>query len=137
MTPGRLELWGIISPLPANGSMGDSWPKGLLSLPDRLLLAGGGGQRPKTIIERVNTPRLTRRFSTYTEANWLDHLQIIYTLPYIGRLDEAKAKVPDLLKLRPDMTVREADRFYKMFCFDEDYRQRMDSALRLAGLPEQ
>jgi adenylate cyclase len=73
---------------------------------------------------------------SYTEPNWLDHLHIIYTLPYIGRLAEAKAQVPDLLKLRPDMTIREADRFYKMFCFDEEYRQRMDSALRLAGLPE-
>jgi adenylate cyclase len=34
------------------------------------------------------------------------------------------------------MTVHEADRYYKVWCFDADFRQRMTTALRLAGLPE-
>jgi hypothetical protein len=33
--------------------------------------------------------------------------------------------------------VHEADRVYKMLCFDADFRQRMVTALRLAGLREE
>ena len=34
------------------------------------------------------------------------------------------------------MSVREADRYYKMWCFDADYREKMAKALRMAGLRE-
>lgn len=74
---------------------------------------------------------------SYTEQNWLDHLHVIYTLPYLGRADEAREQIPTLLKLKPEMTVHEADRYYTMWCFDADFRQRMTTALRLAGLPEE
>lgn len=73
----------------------------------------------------------------YVEGNWLDHLHLIYTLPYVDKIDEARAQVPILLKLRPEMTVHEADRYYKMWCFDTDFRQRMTTALTRAGLPEE
>jgi tetratricopeptide (TPR) repeat protein len=73
----------------------------------------------------------------YTEQNWLDHLHLIYTLPYLDRIEDARAQIPILLKLKPGMTVREADRYYKTWCFDADFRQRMTTALRLAGLPEE
>jgi hypothetical protein len=46
-------------------------------------------------------------------------------------------QIPILLKLKPEMTVHEADRYYKMWCFDADFRQRMTTALRLAGLHEE
>jgi adenylate cyclase len=72
----------------------------------------------------------------YSESNWLDHLHLIYTLPHLGRVDEARAEIPVLLKLKPGMSVREADRFYKIWCFDADFRDRIVKALRLAGLPE-
>ncbi len=74
---------------------------------------------------------------SYVEQNWMDHLHLVYTLPHLGRIDEARAQIPALLKLKPDMSVREADRYYKMFCFNADYRQRMAAALRLAGLREE
>jgi TolB-like protein/Tfp pilus assembly protein PilF len=74
---------------------------------------------------------------SYVEQNWLDHLHLIYTLPYLERLDDARAEIPILLKLSPGMTVHEADRWYKMVCFDADFRQRMTIALRLAGLAEE
>jgi adenylate cyclase len=74
---------------------------------------------------------------SYTESNWLDHLHVIYTLPYLGKADEARALIPGLLKLKPDMSIREADRFYAMFCFDADFRSRITTALREAGLREQ
>jgi adenylate cyclase len=73
----------------------------------------------------------------YVEENWLDHLHLIFTLPYLDRIDDARAQIPILLKLKPGMTVSEADRYYKMWCFDADFRQRMNRALRLAGLPEE
>jgi adenylate cyclase len=74
---------------------------------------------------------------SYAEQNWLDHLHLVYTLPYLGRIDEARAQVPSLLKLKPDISVREADRYYTLWCFDADYRDRMVKALRLAGLREE
>jgi adenylate cyclase len=74
---------------------------------------------------------------SYVEQNWLDHLHLIYTLPYLDRIDDAHAEIPTLLKLKPRMTVHEADRFYKMVCFDADFRKRMTTALRLAGLTEE
>ena len=41
-----------------------------------------------------------------------------------------------LLKLRPDFTIREADAFYRMYCFSPEYIEKMNGALRQAGLPE-
>jgi class 3 adenylate cyclase/TolB-like protein len=73
----------------------------------------------------------------YTETSWLDHLHLVYTLPYLGKIDDARAEIPKLLKLNPQMSVHEADRVYKMLCFDADFRQRMVTALRLAGLREE
>jgi adenylate cyclase len=73
----------------------------------------------------------------YVEDNWLDHLHLIFTLPYLDKIDDARAQIPILQKLKPGMTVHEADRYYKMWCFDADFRQRMTTALRLAGLPEE
>jgi hypothetical protein len=55
----------------------------------------------------------------------------------VDRTDEAHAQIPALLKLKPEMTVREADRYYRMWCFDADFRQRMTTALTRAGLPKE
>jgi hypothetical protein len=34
------------------------------------------------------------------------------------------------------MTIREANAFYTLSCFDTAYREKMAGALRQAGLPE-
>jgi TolB-like protein len=73
---------------------------------------------------------------SYVEQLWLSHLHMAYTLPFLGRLEEAKAHVATLLKMRPGFTVREADAYYKMWCFAPSYREKMRDALRTAGLPE-
>jgi tetratricopeptide (TPR) repeat protein len=73
----------------------------------------------------------------HVEDNWLDHLHLIFTLPYLDKIDDARAQIPILQKLKPEMTVHEADRYYKMWCFDADFRQRMTTALTRAGLPEE
>jgi adenylate cyclase len=72
----------------------------------------------------------------YIESFWLSHLDLAYTLPFLGRVDEAKQHVAALLKMYPTMTIREADAFYKLVCFDPAYREKMVGALRQAGLPE-
>ena len=72
----------------------------------------------------------------YIESFWLSHLDLAYTLPFLGRVDEAKQHVGALLKMVPTMTIREADAFYKLVCFDAAYREKMVGALRQAGLPE-
>jgi len=72
----------------------------------------------------------------YIEGLWLSHLDQAYTLPFLSRLDDAKAQVARLLKLRPDFTIREADAFYRMYCFQPEFIERMNGALRQAGLPE-
>jgi tetratricopeptide (TPR) repeat protein len=73
---------------------------------------------------------------SYVEEHWLSQLQMAYTLPHLGKGDEARSHLDKLIALKPQFTVREADRYYTMWCFDGDYRRRMTEALRLAGLPE-
>jgi adenylate cyclase len=72
----------------------------------------------------------------FVESFWLSHLDLAYTLPFLGRIDEAKQHVAALLKMYPTMTIREADAFYKLSCFDPAYREKMAGALRQVGLPE-
>ena len=72
----------------------------------------------------------------FIELFWLSHLDLAYTLPFLGRLDEAKQHVAALLKMYPTMTIREADAFYKLSCFEPAYREKMAGAMRQAGLPE-
>lgn len=72
---------------------------------------------------------------SYVEQLWLSHLHMAYTLPFLDRLEEAEAHVATLLKMRPGFTIREADAYYKMWCFAPSYREKMRDALQTAGLP--
>jgi TolB-like protein/DNA-binding winged helix-turn-helix (wHTH) protein len=73
---------------------------------------------------------------SYVEQLWISHLHMAYTLPLLGRTKEAAAHVATLLKMRPGFTIREADAYYKMWCFAPSYRERMCDALRIAGLAD-
>ena len=73
---------------------------------------------------------------SFVEQLWLSHLQMAYTLPFLGQIDEARAHVATLLKMQPQFTVSEADAYYRMWCFSSSYREKMRGALRAAGLPE-
>jgi tetratricopeptide (TPR) repeat protein len=73
---------------------------------------------------------------SYVDQLWLSHLHLAYTLPLLGRTDEARAHVAVLLKMRPAFTIREADAYYKAWCFAPPFREKMQQALRAAGLPE-
>ncbi len=72
----------------------------------------------------------------YVEQYWLSQLIIAYMLPSLGRIDEAKAHVQALLKLRPGFTIREANAYQTMWCYEPAYKEKMTDALRQAGLPE-
>ena len=72
----------------------------------------------------------------YVEGLFLTYLDQAYTLPFVGRLDEAKAEVAKLLKLQPAFTIREGDAYYRMYCFSSAYIEKMNGALRQSGLPE-
>jgi TolB-like protein/DNA-binding winged helix-turn-helix (wHTH) protein len=72
----------------------------------------------------------------FVDQLWLSHLQMAYTLPFLDRVDEAKAHVASLLNLNPGFTIREADAYYSMWCFTPSYREKMRDALRVAGLPQ-
>jgi TolB-like protein len=73
---------------------------------------------------------------SYVEQLWLSHLHMAYTLPFLDRANEARAHVATLLRMRPGFTIREADAYYKMWCFASSYREKMCDALRIAGLPD-
>jgi hypothetical protein len=73
---------------------------------------------------------------SYVEQHWVSHLHMAYTLPLLDRAKEARAHAATLLRMRPGFTIREADAYYKMWCFAPSYREKMCDALRIAGLPE-
>jgi tetratricopeptide (TPR) repeat protein len=73
---------------------------------------------------------------SYVESFWLSHLDLAYTLPFLGRIDEAKAHVTTLSKMYPSMSISEADAFYRLLCFEPAFREKMARALRQAGLPD-
>ncbi|CAN5471265.1 winged helix-turn-helix domain-containing protein [soil metagenome] len=72
---------------------------------------------------------------SYVEQLWISHLHMAYTLPFLDRRNEARKHVQTLLRMRPGFTLREADAYYKMWCFAPSYRERMCEALAIAGLP--
>jgi TolB-like protein len=73
---------------------------------------------------------------SYVEQLWISHLHMAYTLPCLNRTTEARTHATTLLKMRPGFSIREADAYYKMWCFAPSYRERMCDALRIAGLPD-
>ena len=54
----------------------------------------------------------------------------------LGRIEEAKAHVTTLLKMKPGFTIREANAYQTMWCYEPAYKEKMTDALRQAGLPE-
>jgi hypothetical protein len=64
-------------------------------------------------------------------------MRLVVVLSNLGRIDEARAEIPAVLRLRPDMSVHEYDRHMKMFCINADWRQRVASGLRLLGFREE
>jgi len=72
----------------------------------------------------------------YNDRNWLSHLQLAYTLPYLGRIEEARTEVARVAELFPSMSRMAARQFYRNFCFKDDYIEKMDTALAMTGMKE-
>jgi adenylate cyclase len=145
------EKAAAVGPYDANalGSLGlfvaftGHWDEGNALAEKALKLAGPSAApfwwwaKAKRAWFRGDYPEAYEAFQrAYIESFWLSHLDLAYTLPFLGRIDEAKQHIAALLKMYPTMTIREADAFYKLVCFDAAYREKMVGALRQAGLPE-
>ena len=70
----------------------------------------------------------------YDERNWLSPLQLAYTLPYLGRVEEAKEALNDFMRLAPGQTLEHVSEFYENYCFDEEFVSKIRTALSMAGL---
>ena len=71
----------------------------------------------------------------FNDRNWISTNHLAYTLPLIGRLEEARESVRKTLALYPGFTIEKALQFYKSSCFDDKYLATMQTALEQAGLP--
>lgn len=72
---------------------------------------------------------------SFDERNWLSHLQMVYTLPHLGRVEEAKHALDDFMRVAPSMTREHAYEFYQTYCFDDAFLTRMKEAFDLVGMP--
>ena len=71
----------------------------------------------------------------YMENDWHTHLHLAYTLPLLGRMDDAREQVARLREVYPGFTRETARVTHSRWCFEQDFLDRMDAALALAGLP--
>ncbi len=72
---------------------------------------------------------------SFNERNWLSHLQLAYTLPHLGRVQEAKKALQDFMRVAPSMTREHVYEFYRSYCFDDDYLNRVKVAFDLIEMP--
>lgn len=72
----------------------------------------------------------------YMADDWHTHLHLAYTLPFLGRLDEARDEVERLRRVYPGFTRADARETHRRWCFDAAFITRMDDALARAGLPD-
>jgi TolB-like protein/Flp pilus assembly protein TadD len=72
----------------------------------------------------------------YIEQYFGTYTLLATTLAHLGRLDEAKAELTKLMKMRPGSTIRKSDAYLEMQCFEPAYRAKFNEGLRKAGLPE-
>ena len=71
----------------------------------------------------------------FNERNWMSHLQLAYTLPHLGRVDEARESVATLQYMYPGFTLEKALEVYDLLCFPDSFLQNIKVALTEAGLP--
>ncbi len=73
----------------------------------------------------------------HNEQNWLSHLMMVYTLPFLGRLDEAREAVAKLKAAYPGVTIEKVTEFEKAYCIPDDLLARWREAMMFAGVPSQ
>ncbi len=72
---------------------------------------------------------------SFNERNWLSHLQMAYTLPHLGRIDEAKRALQGFMRVAPSMTREHVYEFYRSYCFQDEFLNRVKTAFDLIDMP--
>ena len=72
---------------------------------------------------------------SFNDRNWVSHLQFAYTLPHLGRMEDARQAVERLQDLVPQMTIEKALEHYEILCFPDSFLKNMKLGLERAGLP--
>lgn len=72
----------------------------------------------------------------YMEDDWHTQLHLAYTLPFLGRMDEARQQATRLREVYPGFTRADARETHRRWCFEPAFIERMDQALAMAGLPD-
>lgn len=71
----------------------------------------------------------------FSERNWLSHLQLAYTLPHLGRVEEAKLALQNFKRVAPSMTREHVYEFYQSYCFDDAFLMRVQTAFDQIDMP--
>ncbi len=71
----------------------------------------------------------------FNERNWMSHLQLAYTLPHLGRIEEAKLSAQSLQRIYPGFTIEKALEIYQLLCFPNSFLANVKAALIQAQLP--
>lgn len=72
---------------------------------------------------------------SFNERNWLSYLQMAYTLPHLGRIEEAKKALLGFMRVAPSMTREHVYEFYQSYCFDDNFLNRVKTAFDLIDMP--
>lgn len=72
---------------------------------------------------------------SFNERNWLSHMQLAHTLPFLGRHDEAREAVKRLLLAQPGITIEKGLQVYQAYCVEEGVLAKVKQGLTMAGLP--
>lgn len=81
-----------------------------------------------------------RRKSAALEQNWVTHMNLASAYGYMRRLDEARSQVAELLKLRPNYTLKNVVARERMVSENPMFLAQVQTyveGLRRAGLPEE
>lgn len=70
----------------------------------------------------------------HPNINWPIHIYLVSALSHLGKQDEARRALDDLLRFRPGITIDFVGE--RLPITDTDYRDHLLDGLRIAGLPE-
>lgn len=73
--------------------------------------------------------------TSFNERNWLTHVLLAYTLPRVGRIDEAREMVRKLETIYAGLTVEKVLHFHKRYCVEDRVLQMIKESLIEAGMP--
>jgi Flp pilus assembly protein TadD len=73
---------------------------------------------------------------SYVEQNWVSHMELAKTLPFLGRTDEARAEIVTIRRMKANFSIRDVRDYLHSWCFADDYITRVEATLHDVGLTE-